>query len=217
MPDISIRNQKPLTINNIFCIGRNYVAHVEELGNTIGTSPVVFLKPTSAVIFEGERIRLPAMSSDVHYEAELVVAIGGEGKNVSRDDALGYVAGYGLGLDLTMRDVQTELKSKGLPWTIAKGFDTSAPLSEFLPSREITDPQDMTFTLRVNGELRQTGKTGHMIFTVADLVSYLSSIFTLHPGDLVFTGTPRGVGRLVSGDTLALELGTALRAEFHVA
>ncbi len=217
MPDISIRNQRALTINNIFCIGRNYVAHAEELGNEIETSPVVFLKPTSAVIFEGDRIRLPAMSSDVHYEAELVVAIGREGKNIPRSDALGYVAGYGLGLDLTMRDVQSELKSKGLPWTIAKGFDTSAPLSEFLPSREITDPQDMTFTLHVNGELRQTGKTSRMIFTVAELVSYLSSLFTLHPGDLVFTGTPRGVGRLASGDVLALELETALHAEFHVA
>jgi len=217
MPEISIRNQKSLAINNIFCIGRNYVTHVVELGNKVEKSPVVFLKPTTAVIFEGEPIRLPAMSSDVHYEAELVVAIDREGKNISHSDALEYVAGYGLGLDLTMRDIQNELKSKGLPWTVAKGFDTSAPLSEFLPSREISDPQDMTFILRVNGEVRQTGKTGHMIFTVADLVSYLSSIFTLRPGDLIFTGTPSGVGRLSSGDMLLLELGTALHAEFHVA
>jgi 5-carboxymethyl-2-hydroxymuconate isomerase len=194
------------TIGKILCIGRNYVDHIHELGNELPTAPVIFMKPASSVIGEGERIVIPPYSSDCHHEAELAVLIGKHCKNVAQPDALACVAGYGVAIDLTLRDVQAEQKKKGLPWEIAKGFDTACPLSFFVPAAAVSDPQDLTIRLSVNGELRQNGHTGLMIHTVPAIISHLSAIFTLEPGDVILTGTPAGVGPIVSGDRLHAEI-----------
>jgi len=142
------------------------------------------------------------MSSDVHHEVELVVMIGRSGRNIPVDTSLTYVAAYALGLDMTARDLQTEAKTQGNPWSVAKGFDTFAPLGEFVPANEITDPQDVTLSLFVNGDVRQDGHSKDMIFTVSYLIAYCSRIFTLERGDLLFTGTPEGVGPVFQGDRL---------------
>lgn len=189
-------------IGKILCIGRNYVDHIKELGNDTPAAPVVFMKPASSVIIEGEAVRIPHYSKDCHYEAELAVLIGTEGKNIPEADALAHVAGYGVAIDMTLRDVQDELKKKGLPWEIAKGFDTACPLSDFVPASEVPDPQALTIRLVLNGKERQNGSTGLMIHPVARIISHLSGIFTLEEGDLILTGTPAGVGQVVAGDRM---------------
>ncbi len=189
-------------VGKILCIGRNYVDHIKELGNEAPTAPVVFMKPATAIIGDGEIVKIPAYSSDCHYEAELAVLIGAEGKDIAEADALAHVAGYGVAIDMTLRDVQDNLKKKGLPWAIAKGFDTSCPLSDFVPADKVADPQNLTICLALNGEQRQNGSTGLMINSVARIISYLSGIFTLEEGDVILTGTPAGVGRVQAGDRM---------------
>ncbi len=189
-------------IGKILCIGRNYVDHIKELGNETPAAPVVFMKPASSVIANGGSVVIPAFSSDCHYEAELAVLIGEEGKNIAETEALSYIAGYGVAIDMTLRDVQENLKKKGLPWEIAKGFDTACPLSDFVATAEIADPQNLIIRLLLNGEEKQNGSTGLMIHPVAKIISYLSGIFTLEEGDIILTGTPAGVGRVVSGDKM---------------
>lgn len=189
-------------IGKILCIGRNYVDHIKELGNEAPTAPVVFMKPASAVIGTGETVVIPPYSGDCHYEAELAVLIGSDGKNIPEAEALSHVAGYGVAIDMTLRDVQEELKKRGLPWDVAKGFDTSCPLSDFVPAAQVGDPQRLTVRLTLNGTERQNGSTGLMITPVARIISHLSTIFTLEEGDVILTGTPAGVGRVVAGDRL---------------
>ncbi|CAH2032646.1 fumarylacetoacetate hydrolase family protein [Trichlorobacter ammonificans] len=189
-------------IGKILCIGRNYVDHIKELGNETPAAPVVFMKPASAVIGSGEAVVIPSCSNDCHYEAELAVLIGTDGKNIPEAEALSHVAGYGVAIDMTLRDIQDGLKKKGLPWDIAKGFDTSCPLSDFVPAAQVADPQNLTVRLTLNGEERQNGSTGLMINGVARIISHLSTIFTLEEGDIILTGTPAGVGRVVAGDRL---------------
>ncbi len=189
-------------VGKILCIGRNYVDHIKELGNEAPSAPVVFMKPATALIGNGESVVIPAYSSNCHYEAELAVLIGVEGKDIAEADALSHVAGYGVAIDMTLRDVQDNLKKKGLPWEIAKGFDTSCPLSDFVPADKVADPQNLTICLAVNGEGRQNGSTGLMINSVARIISYLSGIFTLEEGDVILTGTPAGVGRVQAGDRM---------------
>jgi len=195
-----------IPIGKILCIGRNYVDHIKELGNEMPDRPIIFMKPASSVIGEGEQIVIPPYSSDCHHEAELALLIGTGGKNIAPDEAMGHVAGYGVAIDLTLRDVQAEQKKKGLPWEIAKGFDTACPLSSFVPAASVTDPQDLRITLSVNGAPRQDGSTALMIHRMPELISYLSSIFTLEPGDLILTGTPAGVGPIVAGDRVEVEI-----------
>lgn len=191
-----------LTINTIFCIGRNYSEHAKELKNEVPDRPMVFLKPVSSIIFDGGSIILPPQSREVHHEVELVAAIGKGGKNIHAEEALQHIAGYGIGIDVTARDLQQEAKKRSHPWTVAKGFDTFAPISNFIPANAINDPQNIDLKLHVNGEVRQTGNTREMIFPVAELVAYLSTIFTLTPGDLIFTGTPSGVSPVKKGDQI---------------
>lgn len=191
-----------LTINNIFCIGRNYSEHAKELKNEVPDRPMVFLKPVSSIIFDGGSIILPPQSREVHHEVELVAAIGKGGKNIHAEEALQHIAGYGIGIDVTARDLQQEAKKRSHPWTVAKGFDTFAPISNFIPADAIDDPQNIGLKLHVNGEVRQNGNTRDMIFPVAELVAYLSTIFTLTPGDLIFTGTPSGVSPVKQGDQI---------------
>lgn len=207
---------RSVTVGTIYCIGRNYVRHIEELGNVANETPVVFLKPVSSLLADGGVIELPHHSTSVHHEVELVVLIGTGGRNIPRAQALSHVAGWGIGLDLTARDVQDELKKKGLPWTIAKGFDTSACISTFVDRGEADDAASFSFRLDVNGERRQTGDTRLMLFPVAVLIEYLSSLFTLEPGDLIYTGTPEGVAAIAPGDRLELELEGMTRAQFTV-
>lgn len=193
-------------VGKILCIGRNYVDHIQELGNEVPTAPVVFSKPASSLIHNGDVVVIPSMSAQCHYEAELAVLIGEGGKNIPESQALAAVAGYAVAIDMTLRDVQDRLKGKGLPWDIAKGFDTACPLSDFVPAECVKDPQDLTITLSVNGEVRQQGATSLMINSVAKIISYLSSIFTLEEGDIILTGTPAGVGQVVAGDTMVASI-----------
>ena len=188
----------------LLCIGRNYAAHVREMGDVadLPAEPVVFLKPSTALVGTGGTVVLPRQSQDVHHEVELVAVIGTRGRHVAEAAALGHVAAYALGLDLTARDLQAQAKANKGPWSVAKGFDTFAPLGPLTPASAVPDPQALTIELKVNGETRQHGTTDHMIFPVAHLVAYLSGVFTLEPGDLVFTGTPEGVGPVRAGDRL---------------
>lgn len=191
-----------ISIGTLYCIGRNYAKHAAELGNTVPERPMVFLKPASSIINDGEVIRLPAQSNEVHHEVELVIAVGKQGKNISKEDARSHITGYGIGIDVTARDIQQKAKDRGHPWSVAKGFDTFAPISRFVPVTSVTDFSAMELSLTVNGTQRQHGFSKHMIFPVEELVSYLSSIFTLYPGDLIFTGTPEGVSEIKSGDQI---------------
>lgn len=192
-----------LKVQNIFCIGRNYIEHAKELNNPVPTSPVVFTKPTSSVCYDGGNLILPSQSRRVDHEVEIVVAIGVSGKNISESSALDYISHIGIGLDFTARDLQDIAKEKSLPWSIAKGFDTFAAISTFVPfNGSASDLNNLTFQLEVNGEIKQKGHAKNMIFSIPAIVSYLSSIFTLSEGDLIFTGTPEGVGIVNEGDVL---------------
>ena len=193
-------------IGKVLCIGRNYWEHIKELGNTPPEAPVIFIKPASSVIGEGETIVIPEYSNECHHEAELALLIGRKGKDIRVDQAMEYIAGYGVGIDLTLRDVQGEMKKKGLPWEIAKGFDTACPLSSFVEAPSVADPQNLPIRLTVNGEMRQNGNTSMMIHRIPAIVSYMSGRFTLEPGDVILTGTPAGVSRIVSGDALVAEI-----------
>ena len=204
-------------IGKILCIGRNYVDHIKELGNETPAAPVVFMKPSTAVISDGDQIKIPAYSQECHYEAELAVLIGTDGKDISENEALAHVAGYGIAIDMTLRDVQDSLKQKGLPWEIAKGFDTSCPLSDFAPADSVADPQALTIRLSQNGIERQNGSTALMINSVARIISYLSTIYTLEEGDVILTGTPAGVGKVTAGDRLEAELVGVARIAVTVA
>ncbi len=191
-----------IQVGKIVCIGRNYAEHIKELGNKVPDKPVIFMKPASTIIASGEKIVIPPYSQNCHHEIELAVLIGKEAKGVCAEEALDYVIGYAVALDLTLRDVQNAQKEKGLPWEIAKSFDTSCPLSAFVPVDQITYPQKLQLKLTVNGQTRQDGNTSDMMRTIAELISNVSSYFTLEEGDILLTGTPAGVGRICSGDEL---------------
>lgn len=209
-------NNTPVTVANIFCVGRNYAAHAAEMNSPTLETPIIFLKPTSAISTEEKPIVLPSFSHDVHYETELVILIGQGGNDIPLENAWDYIAAYGIGLDLTARDIQAEAKTKGHPWTLAKGFKGAACVSQFIPHNELSNPQDCFFTLQQNGELKQHGKTNLMLFSIPYLIHYISSVFGLTKGDLIFTGTPEGVGKLHSEDKLKLNLNNHLFAEFAV-
>ncbi len=193
-------------IGKILCIGRNYSDHIKELGNANPEAPVIFIKPASSVIGEGEVIVIPPYSRECHHEAELALLIGRKGKDIPVDRAMEYIAGYGVGIDLTLRDVQDEQKKKGLPWEIAKGFDTACPLSSFVEASGVADPQNLQIRLTVNGGIRQDGNTSGMIHRIPAIISHMSGCFTLDPGDVILTGTPAGVSRIVPGDHLVAEI-----------
>ena len=191
-----------IPVGKIICIGRNYAEHIKELGNMTPDKPVIFMKPATAIIATGGTVVIPPYSNDCHHEIELAVLIGKGGKEVSAEVALDHVAGYAVALDLTLRDVQNAQKEKGLPWEIAKAFDTSCPLSAFVPADQIRGPQNLQLKLTVNGEVRQDGNTSDMMRTVAELIAAVSAYFTLEEGDILLTGTPAGVSRIISADQL---------------
>ena len=205
-----------MNVNRIFCIGKNYADHVAELAH-LGHAPdgdcVIFMKPASAIVPEGQAIRLPRGRGSIHHEAELVVMLTGGGADIPVDEALAQVAGLTLGLDLTLRELQTTLKQKGAPWEIAKAFDGAAPLGDFKPFLD-QDLQALEFTCHVNGVLRQHGHTRDMLYSVARQISILSQTWALEPGDIIYTGTPKGVGPLKAGDSITLESASIGRFEW---
>jgi len=210
-------HSEPIRVGKIVCLGRNYVDHIKELGNEIPSSPVIFIKPASSIIRSGKLIRIPDYSDDCHHEVELAVLIGKTGSNLTEAEAMEVVAGYGVAIDLTLRDVQSRLKEKGLPWEIAKGFDTACPLSDFVPASEVADPHQLQLTIKVNGEIRQDGNTRLMMRTIPRFIREVSAIFTLQPGDILLTGTPAGVSRICPGDRLEAEIEQVGRLEVRVA
>lgn len=185
----------------IICVGRNYMKHIEELDNEKPAAPVIFLKPSSSIL--GSNIfKLPAFSRAIHYETEIILKINRAGKHIGLEQASEYFDSLSLGLDLTARDLQNNLKSKGLPWELAKAFDNSAVISHFVPKDQWEEITNLPFQLFVNGELRQDGNTNRMIFSFNEIISFVSDYMTLEKGDLIFTGTPAGVGKLEPGDHL---------------
>jgi len=210
MTSVSLQgSNNPISISKIICVGRNYAEHAMEMNSDLPTSPILFLKPASALLGTGGIVVRPSISKELHHEVEVTVLMGKGGKAIPERSAMEHIAGYGVGLDMTLRDVQSEAKKKGLPWTLAKGFDTSAPVSEFVPAGVVSDPHRLTIELRINGEVRQKGSTADFIFTLPRLISYISRFFTLNPGDVIFTGTPEGVAETVPGDMLEATLGEA--------
>lgn len=195
-------SSKSVCVGKLLCIGRNYADHAAEMSREVPDEPMVFLKPSTAVIRNGDTVQLPVQSKEVHHEIELVAVIGAGGKQIPEKHALDHVAAYGVGLDMTARDLQTAAKEQRHPWSVAKGFDTFAPLGPLTDAAAIGDPQDLTLRLTVNDEVRQEAHTSDMIFPIAELVHYCSQIFTLESGDLLYSGTPSGVGPVEDGDLL---------------
>ena len=185
----------------IFGIGRNYAAHIEELNNQRPDEPVVFLMPETALLLRNRPFYYPAFSQDIHFEVEIVLKISKVGKNIDPAFAHTYYDEIGIGIDFTARDLQQQAKEKGLPWTIAKGFNDAAPLSEFVPKEQF-DLHNLNFSLTQNGTVKQQGNTALMLFDFDYIVSYLSRFFLLKKGDLIFTGPPQGVGPVQIGDRL---------------
>jgi len=186
----------------IIAIGRNYAEHAKELNNPVPTTPVIFLKPDTAVLKDNKPFYLPDFSDDVHYELEVVLKICKEGKHIAEKFAANYYDEVGLGIDFTARDIQTKHKEKGLPWELAKAFDNSAPISLFTPKSDFEDLYNLNFELKINGESRQVGHTKDLLFSFEKIISFVSQYITLKKGDLIFTGTPQGVGKINKGDKL---------------
>jgi len=199
--------KRNITIGKLVCLARTYKKHAQEMNSDIPKEPLLFLKPASSIIFNGETIKIPKMSNCIHHEVELGVVIGKRCKDISKKDAISYVLGYLVALDITARDIQTNLKKKGWPWGIAKGFDTFAPISDVVLKENVSNPKNLDITLKINGKIKQSSNTKFMIFTIEEIIEYISNIMTLEPGDLIMTGTPEGVGEILSGDILEAQLG----------
>jgi acylpyruvate hydrolase len=201
----------------IFAVGRNYAEHIKELNNERPEEPVIFTKPDTALLRNQTPFYYPEFSRDIHHEVELVLRISKDGKNIQEKYASKYFDAIGIGIDFTARDLQQKAKEKGLPWDIAKGFNGSAPVSEkFLEVTKFKNLKDINFSLTINGGIRQQGNTSLMIFSFDYIVSYLSRFFTLRTGDLIFTGTPKGVGPVQVGDTLSAFIENEKYLEFDV-
>jgi fumarylpyruvate hydrolase len=196
-------SQERFPIRRVFCVGRNYGAHAREMGSDPNREPPFFFtKPADAVVPAGGAVPYPPATQDLHHEVELVVALGAGGTDIDPRDAMSLVWGYGVGLDLTRRDLQAVAKDAGRPWDMAKGFDASAPCSPLIPAAKLGHPQDARIWLEVNGALRQEGNLNEMIWPIPDVIAHLSRLVTLAPGDLIYTGTPAGVAALKPGDRL---------------
>jgi fumarylpyruvate hydrolase len=189
-------------VRRVYCVGRNYAEHVKEMGNDLRDPPFFFEKPADAIVIDNAPIAYPPQTHDFHHEIELVVAIGKDGIDLSPESALEHVYGYSIGLDMTRRDLQAEAKKQGRPWTMAKGFDQSAPIGQIVPASAIGHPKSGAITLTVNGTLRQSGDLAEQIWSVPETIAFLSRFVALKAGDLVMTGTPAGVSAVVRGDVL---------------
>jgi acylpyruvate hydrolase len=200
----------------IIAIGRNYAEHAKELNNPIPTTPVIFMKPDTALLKDNKPFYHPEFSQDVHHEIELVLKVSKEGKHISEKFAGDYFDEIGLGIDFTARDIQSRHKEKGLPWELAKGFDGSAPISNFLPKSQFTNLYNLNLKLDVNGQTRQDGNTRDLLFSFEKLIAFVSQYITLKKGDLIFTGTPEGVAAVKPGDKLEGYLEGQKLLDFYV-
>jgi fumarylpyruvate hydrolase len=207
-PSVAIAgSEQRFPVHRIYCMGRNYAEHAREMGMPVDrAAPVFFCKPADAVVADRSHIPYPQATSDLHHEVEMVVALQSGGVDIAAANALRHVYGYGVGLDLTRRDLQAAAKSKGLPWDTAKAFDRSAPVSALHRASDVGHPQHAQLTLDVNGAMRQNTDIADMIFSVPDIIHELSKLFELHAGDLIFTGTPAGVAALQRGDRFVARL-----------
>jgi acylpyruvate hydrolase len=206
MNTIQMNDGTEYTPTKIVGIGRNYVKHIEEMNSTQTEDPVLFIKPNSSLCDITKPIPIPKNAGSVHHEIELAVLIGKDGKNIPEKSALDFVMGYGLALDLTLRDVQNMAKDAGLPWALAKGFDYSCPVSTFVNKNQIKDPHNLQLTLSVNDTVKQNSNTKYMIFKIPVLISYISKYFTLKKGDIIITGTPAGVGPVKADDIVEAKI-----------
>lgn len=195
-------------ITKVVCVGRNYAEHAKELNNPVPSEPILFIKPESSVVDLTKPFSIP--ETDCHYEAEIAVLIGSELSNANAGDVQNSIKGLGLALDLTRRELQSKLKDKAHPWEVAKSFDGACPLSKFVPVSQCAPLDELEFTLEINGEKKQHGKSRDMLNPIVPLIAHMSAFFTLRPGDVVLTGTPKGVGQLYYGDKLSLSLGNEL-------
>lgn len=202
MAKVFLKPNREYPVGKIICVGRNYDEHISEMSAEKPLEPVLFLKPSTSILNEGEAITLPKFSKEVHHEIELALLISNEAKAINANSWKKFVGGAGIALDLTLRDFQLTAKKKGLPWTVSKGFDGACPIGIFTPLEDIANIESLTIELFVNGNLKQTGNTNQMIFKPGVLLEYITSIFTLEPGDIVLTGTPSGVGALHPGDNV---------------
>ncbi|WP_243047946.1 fumarylacetoacetate hydrolase family protein [Dyella sp. RRB7] len=213
-----IGSEQRFPVRRIFCIGRNYAEHAREMGATVDKdTPLFFCKPADAVVTDGADVPYPQATSDLHHEVEMVVALGSGGRDVSVEQAAGLIWGYGVGLDLTRRDLQAVAKAKSHPWDVAKAFDHSAPVSALRPASQAKLDAGTALTLSINGELRQQGRLGDMVHGVAEVIAILSTLFELKAGDLIFTGTPAGVSALHRGDRFHAELAGVATLDGRVA
>ncbi|WP_243038965.1 fumarylacetoacetate hydrolase family protein [Dyella sedimenti] len=204
-------------VRRIFCIGRNYAEHAREMGAAVDKdTPLFFCKPADAVVTDGADVPYPQATNDLHHEVEMVVALGAGGRDIPIDRAASLVWGYGVGLDLTRRDLQAVAKAKSHPWDVAKGFDHSAPVSALRPASQVRLDDDTALSLSVNGEPRQQGRLGDMVHGVAEIIAILSGLFELKAGDLIFTGTPAGVAAIHRGDRFHAELAGVATLEGRV-
>lgn len=211
MPGIRVKgSNETVKAGKIICLLRSYKAHAEEMRSAPSAKPEFFLKPSTAIIGDGMDIILPEGSDEVHHEVELAVVMGKEGRDIPADKAMEHVLGYAVFIDVTARDIQARAKAEGRPWTIAKGYDTFAPMSEIVPKDMMGDPHNREIWLRVNGETRQSSNTNKLLFRIEDIIEFVSSIMTLERGDIIATGTPEGVSQIVAGDTIEAGIGEAV-------
>ncbi len=200
----------------IICIGRNYAEHAKELSNAVPSEPVCFMKPDTALLRDGEPFYHPDFSTDIHHEIEVVVKINRVGKHIAEEFAHKYYDEIGIGIDFTARDIQNKCKEKGLPWEKAKAFDGSAPIGKFISKNELLTLENLPFELKINGQSKQVGNTKDMIFSIDKIIAYVSQFVTLKVGDLIYTGTPKGVSAIKIGDKLQGFLNNQLMLEFEV-
>jgi acylpyruvate hydrolase len=200
----------------IICIGRNYAEHIKELNNERPDEPVIFMKPDTAILKDNEAFYYPNFSNDVHHEVEIIVKINKIGKNIEEKFAHKYYDEIGIGIDFTARDLQSKLKTKGLPWELAKAFNGSAPVSAFVSKTQYPDLKNLNFHLEVNNESKQIGNTSMMLYPIDTIIAFVSKYFTLKTGDIIFTGTPAGVGAVKVGDKLSAFIENEKMLEFEV-
>jgi acylpyruvate hydrolase len=203
-------------VSKIACVACNYTEHITEINSIRSEQPILFLKPPSAILNEGQKIILPAYSKEIHHEIELALLVKKKARSIKKENWKSYIAGAGIALDLTLRDLQRHAREKGNPWSVAKGFDGACPISTFKPLDQINDLQNLQLTLQLNNKIKQNGNTKDMIFPPDYLVSYISTIFTLEAGDIILTGTPAGVSPISKGDHLKATISEIGSIEFWV-
>jgi len=208
--------EKKLEVGKIICLARTYKKHADEMSTKITKKPLLFFKPPSSIIFNNESIILPKISKQVHHEVELGIVISKKGKNILKNNAIDHILGYLIGLDITARDIQSNAKKMGWPWGIAKGFDTFTPISNVILRKDIKNPNNLDISLMVNNKYMQKSNTKNMIFSVEEIIEFISDIMTLEPGDLILTGTPEGVNEIKKGDVLKANLNNKINLRVDV-